>query len=472
MKSKTRKNVKRSLTWSLITLTGFAGIFIILPNTFPSTPAHKKPNVIIILIDTLRADHCSSYGYYRETTPHMKRIAEKGLKLENHFANAPWTKPSTASIISGLHPTAHGSRIGQFEDLEKGNSPKVEILKPEVETMTEILKANGYSTHAFVTNYHLTPAFGYAQGYDHYYFDPHGADKAVVCGKDKELVENAIEVLQNNKGKPIFIWCHLMSVHGYCSPPGPGKFRAHRSTPIPMDAKQPEVVKDYNFLEQAIAGYDNSIRYTDRLVGKFFDYILAHNPNTIFIVTSDHGEEFYEHGGFEHARTLYNEILKVPCVIWGPGVPSGVITGLTDSIDLMPTVLGNLGIGVNKNLRGRALFHENTICNNRAKEIFAEQHHRGPYKRYALIRKGKKMILNLHKFSNERTIEFYHHALEIEKENVFTGSDQKGVDRFKRKINRYRRITARYFKQVVGELEYKDLTTEDINHIHSLGYIR
>ncbi len=361
MNGKKKKKTRRFLAWSLIIAAGFVGIFLILLGAFPGSQVDKKPNVVFILIDTLRADHCSVYGYHRETTPHMKRIAQTGLKLENHFVNAPWTKPSTASIFSGLHPTAHGSRTGQFEDLEKDNTSFVEVLKPEVETMAEILKANGYSTHAFITNYHLTPEFGYAQGYDHYHFDAYGADRDVVCGKDKELLEGAVKALQNNNGKPKFIWCHLMSVHAYRFPPGFGKFQAHRFTPIPVDAKQPEVVENYNSLEQVIADYDNSIRYTDHLVGTFFDYILAHAPHTIFIVTSDHGEEFYEHGGFEHARTLYNEILKVPCVIWGPGVPTGVYTGLSDSIDLMPTVLENLGISVNKDLRGQTLFHENTI---------------------------------------------------------------------------------------------------------------
>lgn len=469
---KTKKKRTRSLVWGLITAAGFVVLFIFLLEAFPGPPVHKSPNVVVILIDTLRADHCSAYGYHRETTPHMKRIAENGLKLKNHFANAPWTKPSTASMVSGLHPTAHGSRMGQFEDLEKENAPVVEILKPEVETMAEVLKAGGYTTHAFITNYHLTPEFGYAQGYDFYHFDPRGADHDVVCEKDIGLMESTIEALQKNDGKPKFIWCHLMSVHGYCSPPGFGTFKAKEFTPIPSDAKQTEVVEDYSNLEQVIADYDNSIRFTDGLVGQFFDYIRAHAPNTILVVTSDHGEEFYEHGGFEHARTLYNEILRVPCVIWGPGVPSGVFTGLSDSIDLMPTILKAVGIDVNTDLRGHALFDLNNISAAHRKEVFAEQHQRGAYKRFALIREGKKMIVNLHKCSGGQTFEYYTDAFAIEKTNGFTGADQKRIRRFKRKINRYRKITNHYFKEKVGELKYKNLTPVDIKHLRSLGYIK
>lgn len=472
MNSRQSEKSKNVLKWGLITAAVLVGTFLFLFCDFHRCPAQEKPNVVIILIDTLRADHCSVYGYNRETTPHMKGIAEGGLKLEYHFANSPWTKPSTASIISGLYPTAHGSRIGQFEDLENQVSPVVEVLNPRVKTMAEILKENGYITYAFVTNYHLTPEFGYAQGYDHYYFAPEGSDIHVVCRKDKKLVETAMKKLRKNKGKPLFIWCHLMAVHGYRFPREFDKFQPEDSTPIPPGAEQTEIVENFKSIEEAVADYDNSILYTDHLVGEFFDFILKYAPNTIFIVTSDHGEEFYEHGGFEHARTLYNEILKVPCIIWGPGVPTGVFTGISDTIDLLPTIMKNVGIEVSGDLRGQPIFSKNKISGEYEKVIFAEQHHRGDYKRFAMIWKGKKMIVNQHKLNNQKTFEFYNNAFSIEKKNAITGMDQNIIEKLKQKIDCYKRVTELFFKEKMGQLKYKHISKNDIKYLRSLGYVK
>jgi arylsulfatase A-like enzyme len=475
-KEENDKKVKVLLKMSLVVVV-FASFFIstscVSDRSKSKLQDNKKPNIVIILIDTLRADHCSTYGYERETTPHMTRIAKDGLKLENYYVNSPWTKPSTASIITGLHPTAHGSRIGQFEELENKVSPVIEVLNPCVETMADILKENGYITYAFITNYHLTPKFGYAQGYSHYYFEPVGDNCPAVWKTDRELVDAGMQVLGNKKDKPVFIWCHLMSVHGYCFPREFNRFQPEHSSPIPIDAEQREVVKDYKYIEKAVANYDNSIWYTDRLVGDFFDFILKSAPNTIFIVTSDHGEEFYEHGGFEHARTLYNEILKVPCVIWGPGVPTGLFTGLSDSIDLLPTIIKNIGGHLNSNLMGQILFFQNKISSeNIKKEIFAEQHHRGFHKRFAVIRRGEKMIINQHKQNGKRTFEFYSDGLSIEKNNVITRVDKKKIKKFMKRIKRYQYLTSRYFKQNLGQLKYRYLSPEDIKHLKSLGYIK
>ena len=462
---------KRNLLFILISAAVIIVSFIVFFNGFDSS--QKKPNVVIILVDTLRADHCSLYGYRRNTTPNLKRIAAKGLKLENHFANSPWTKPSVASIITGLLPTAHGSRIGQFEDLKEKKSPLVEVLNPGVKTLAETLKENGYSTHAFLSNWHLTPKFGYAQGYDDYYLQADWHFEGGVWKLDKKLMHSTAEVLEKNKekGKPVFIWCHLMSVHDYCSPTDSDKFLPERSTPIPKDAAQIRRVKDYDSIEKAVCDYDASILYVDRLVGELFDFIVTHAPNTIFIVTSDHGEEFYEHGGFDHSRTLYNEILRVPGVIWGPGVPTGVMTHMSDSIDLLPTILTYLGIDVDSDLKGSALFRGNNICREKEKEVFAEQHHFGHYKRFTLIRDGKKMIINRHKKTGEEIFEFYGDALDIEKKNIFDSMGREMVKQFKQIINRYKKENILYFKRKIGKRQYKNLDKEDIQRLRSLGYI-
>ncbi|MCK5056346.1 MAG: sulfatase [Candidatus Aminicenantes bacterium] len=467
------KNRNKKLKWVLlltVVLAVVAAVFILPGKGKP------KPNVVVILIDTVRADHTSIHGYERDTTPNLKRIAKKGLKLENYFVNSPWTKPSVASIISGLHPTCHGSRVGQFDEMELYvvGTAKVEILNSKIETMAEILKKNAFSTHAYITNYHLTPRFGYHQGYNHYNFNGAGSDKKIVCGTDRDAIYNAMKILETRKGKPVFIWCHLMAVHGYCYPPDFDKFKPGSSptlTPIPANAFQKRRVQEYDSIEEAVCSYDNAIFYSDALVGEFFDFICTKAPDTILIVTSDHGEEFYEHGGFEHCRTLYNEILKVPCVIYGPGVPTGVFTGLSDSIDLLPTIMKNLGIKISSDLRGQILFEQNQVSREGKKEIFAEQHYRGLNLRFALFRDGKKMIINQHKLTREISREFYHDGLVIEKENVFPTADKDIIKIFERRINRHKTVNKNYFRKKVGRPTYKNLSPEDIKHLRSLGYI-
>lgn len=470
------KKYKKKIKWIFLIVVILAVVSTVFILNCKST---AKPNVVMILIDTLRADNTCIHGYGRDTTPNLKRIAEKGLKLENFFVNSPWTKPSVASIISGLHPTCHGSRVGQFEDIElyAVGTAKIEILNSKIKTMAEIFKKNGFSTHAYITNYHLTPRFGYHQGYEHYNFDAKGADKKIVCRTDRETIYNAMKILEDseNKKKPVFIYCHLMSVHEYRFPQGFEKFKVDSSTtltPIPDDAFQKEAVKEFYSIEEAVCSYDNSIYYIDSLVGEFFDFISTKAPDTILIVTSDHGEEFYEHGGFEHCRTLYNEILKVPCVFYGPGVPIGVFTGLSDSLDLLPTLMRNVGIKANKDLKGQVLFDQGQISPQGKKEIFAEQHHRELYKRFALIRDNKKMILNRHKLTEEIITEFYTNGSAVEEENVISSAHKDLIKLFKRRIKLHNVVNTTYFRKKVGRPTYKDLSPEDIKHLRSLGYIK
>lgn len=470
----TLKKYNKKFKWTLLAA---AASLIIIAAFMSNCSSESKPNVVVVLIDTLRADHTSIHGCTRDTTPNLERIAQKGLKLENYFVNSPWTKPSVATIISGLFPTSHGSRVGQFEDIEMYvvGTAKIEILNSKINTMAEILKKNGFATHAYITNYHLTPRFGYHQGYDHYNFDPGGTGEKVVNRTDREMIHNTMKILEKNNSKPVFIYCHLMSVHEYRCPPGFEKFKVDSSTPltpIPEDAYQKEVVEDFNSIEEAVCSYDNSIFYIDSLVGELFDFISEKAPDTILIVTSDHGEEFYEHGGFEHCRTLYNEILKVPCVFYGPGVPQGVLTGMADSIDLLPTVLKNLGIRINKDLKGQILFNQGRIAGEGKQEIFAEQHHRELYKRFALFRDNKKMILNQHKVTKEVFSEFYSEGLSIEKENILSSADKSLVKLFENRIKFYKVNNENYFRQKVGRPTYKDLTPEDIEQLRSLGYIK
>ena len=323
----------------------------------------------------------------------------------------------------------------------------------------------GYQTATLVSNYHLTPKFRYAQGYDEYYFEPSEVD-------DEKFVRSTFRVLRESEG-PAFVWCHLMPVHDYVFASEFGKFTATSFTPFDPNAAQLSRVEQYSHLEAKISYYDSAIVYSDSLVGELFDSIASEEANTILIVTSDDGEEFFEYGGFEHVRTLYIEILHVPFMAWGPGCPKGEITGLTDSIDVLPTLLTSLGI---RNLPGEVLLTKGHLTEGtRKSEIFAEQHHWGLFLRFSLLRGGKKLIINRHKETSAETVNFYTDGLGIEEHNRANDADPTDtmdIEALRAGIEAYRARAEAQFTRIVGEPDVIGLSDYDIERLRSLGYVR
>lgn len=200
---------------------------------------------------------------------------------------------------------------------------------------------------------------------------------------------------------------------------------------------------------------------------------MRHAPNTILIVTSDHGEEFFEHGGFEHVRPLYNELLHVPFVAWGPGVPQAEMTGVTDSLDLLPTLLTNLDIGMTGDLQGEVLFADGHMAErDSTRGTFAEQHHRGPFVRFSLLRGGKKLIINRHKETFAETVEFYPDGVGIEAHNRADEAGTTDIKALRADIEAYRARAEAQFARIVGESEVTDLSDCDIERLRLLGYVR
>lgn len=431
----------------------------------------SRPNVVVVCIDTVRADHTSLYGYERQTTPNFERIAERGLVLGRHFANASWTKPSVASIITGLHPSAHGSRVGQFST-KKDKPQFVEMLSQQHQTMAEVFREEGYQTVAHVTNYNMLGRFGYDQGYDTYKFVGGATGDNRVNGSDREAVEFALEALENAEG-PLFAWVHMMSVHQYIAPEPYRRFTAdpENRTPIDRDATAHGRVRNYEILEDAVADYDNSILYTDALVGELYGTLQSHFPNTILLVISDHGEEFYDHGGFEHGSTLYNEMLLVPALLVGPGVPVGRVDGITDSLDLLPTLydlaLGDIEPGL---FAGQSVVRGGSPTTGKGSS-FAEQHHRGPYQRYAVVEEaGTKLIRSERKKNGAVFFELFDDGFEIEGRDTSKSAPGE-VQRLEADIESLRDGAEAHYQTFVGETETTELRPEDLESLKAIGYV-
>ncbi|MEM8711893.1 MAG: sulfatase [Planctomycetota bacterium] len=436
------------------------------------------PHIVVVLIDTLRADHTSLHGHSRKTTPHLERIAREGAWMKRHFVNAPWTKPSVASILTGLHPTAHGSRIGQFSDSSRAGRA-VEVLDDGHETVVELLRAGGYRTAAHVSNVHLQPKWGYAQGYDDYRFVER-ANRDNVVDSDEDAIDFVIDQLDASD-RPAFVWAHLMAVHEYVAPRRHRVYSVDKKTPIDKNAPGAGRVIGQGSIEMAEAKYDQAIRYSDALVGDLYDRLKRRHPHSILIVTSDHGEEFYDHGGFEHCHTLYNELLRVPLVVAGAGVPAGSeVSGITDSLDLFPTILAFAGLDVEDLPRpGRSLINAAGELAGGKSETFAEQHHRGKLVRFALNSDGTKLIESYEKRLQFTGVErvgplkdeaWYREAWGPETaamEFLPTDADREDV---RSRVEAYRTATRAHFARTIGDQAYGEVTDEDVDQLRALGY--
>lgn len=319
-------------------------------------------NVLLIVIDTLRADALSCYGGRRISTPHIDRLAADSILFEKAFAPAPWTIPTVASIMTGVSPLVHMAKH------------KESVLPDVLPTLAEYMGQAGYLTQAIGSNPMLVRK-NFSKGFMSYNFFPKRQDPS-LCGKflsklapkkfgyasTTDLTQLAIDWLNPNADNDFFLLVYYYDPHVPYTPPteytpdrkppqGMGtSFSAHvsaRSGYLPLTLEQREWVR---------ALYDSEVSYVDDNVGLLLDHLkkLKIYDDTLIILTSDHGEEFWEHDGYEHGHTLYNELLSVPLIIKLPG--SSLKTTLSQPIlieSIMPTILDLCRIDYNRDYISR-----------------------------------------------------------------------------------------------------------------------
>jgi len=270
--------------------------------------------VVVVTIDTLRADRLGCYGYTRIETPNLDKLASGGALFENAISQAPLTPPSHASIFTGTYPVVHKVRnTGGF------------VLNSKYTTIAEVLQQKGWDTAAFIGAAVLKKNFGLDQGFALYDDQmPREAGRDVSTEYPERsaaaVVDRALSWLGSRPGgKPFFLWVHVFDPHTPYNPPTP--FREKYSG-------QP---------------YDGEVAYTDQQLGRLFDAI--DKQNTLVVVLSDHGESLSEHGEYEHGVFLYDSTLRIAFLLSGPDIPKGLrVKQQVRSIDVLPTVLGLLGI--------------------------------------------------------------------------------------------------------------------------------
>lgn len=331
--------------------------------------AKVTPHVFVILIDTLRADHLSVYGYDKPTSPNLEAFAREAVLFERAFGTASWTRPSCASLFTGLYPPDFGGLVM--------GSP----LRDEIPILPQFLHAEGYDTAGIVASLHVSPLFGFQKGFDlldngDTFLRSTGSLKAferlglleprVGIFDADVLTSRAIRWIDSREQKegPLFLYLHYTDPHRPYDPPEQfhwRKFATPRAAALddaPMGADYEEQIDPVS-AEAMVAAYDGEIRSIDETLGRLIDYLKEQGlyDESLIILTADHGEEFNEHGGWAHAKTLYKEVLHVPMLIRFPNGENGGTRVANDVslVDIVPTIEAVLGADWGADFRGISL---------------------------------------------------------------------------------------------------------------------
>jgi len=363
-----------------------------------STP--KRPNIILISIDTLRADRLGCYGNQAGLTGMMDFWAERGIRFANAYAPSPWTLPSHASLFTGLYPTEH---LAIDENINIGK---------DIPLIGEFLFKIGYRTGAFVSHYYLAKDYGFGRGFEDFFIRPNA--------NAEDIIRKADNWIDKHKDEPFFLFLHLFDPHTPYQPPV-DLLRKHypKDVPFPVTGDTKDVLdviwewpseEAKQKLKALSALYDGEIEFVDRQLAVLHKSLLENglDRKTAIILVSDHGEEFMEHGLMEHGYTLYQEQIRVPFLWYYPAAdfPSGLtIEEPVSLIDILPTLLSFLGIPGPEKISGRDLM---PLIRGEIqaldRPLLAETTRQGP-DRVAVMHEAKKYVyspefeLNNHKFS-------------------------------------------------------------------------
>ena len=312
-------------------------------------PGARPRNVIIYLVDTLRAGHLGCYGYQRPVSPHIDAFARQAAVFRHTVAQSSWTRPTTTTILTGLLPRTHNV----FSHLD--------ALAPQAVTLAERLRGQGYHTAAFVTNPNVAPDFGLDQGFELYrLMGPKHRTAASINERTAAWLDS-----EWKKDAPFFLYLHTMEPHAPYDPPSAFQQRFAPGLRYPAWTKMSfvEALEDGSIaatpeIRQGLQNlYDAEIAANDEAFGALVDLLVQRKlwDDTVVVFVADHGEELGDHGGWEHGRTLYDEMLDVPLIVRVPGARGQVVERQAQQVDVVPTILDALGLKLPADLEGRSL---------------------------------------------------------------------------------------------------------------------
>lgn len=402
----------------------------------------KRPNIILIVIDCLRADHVGAYGYDRPTTPNLDRFAKQAVRFDHAITQATWTLPSISSIITGLTPLTHQVSIAQTK------------IPQELTTIPEFLQQAGYDTGAIGTCGFTSREFNFDQGFSYF-------DETLIAGRSNELgdasktLDHAIKYIKQVKNKPFFIYIHL--------------YDPHESIPPPKDFQK-------HFGNKRIDLYDGSIAFTDQEIGRFFHWLKKKRlwKNSTIIVTADHGEELGERGRYGHGQCVYHSLCRVPLLIRTPNSKTSAIPSVVGLIDLAPTILEIAGESfldmlLNPDLAPAVRHDKNSPPNlERGKISHARINWGEKYEWIALVTDSWKLIVEK---TSRREPELYYLRGDPNETNNLAGTypdvAEKMFSDLQRRIDLYRQNTD---KLGISRLE-QIRDPRIIQNLRNLGYL-
>ena len=368
-----------------------AGVTLLVGQPAVAAPDNGRPdaptgagNVLVIVVDTLRADHLPAWGYENGSTPHLDAFARDSIRFDQAFTNSSWTRPSFASFLTGRSPRSHGVMH------------KPDALPDEVVTLAEAYQGAGWYTGGFVTNYNVAPYFNFQQGFDEYrYLEPEfvlGADDAAAKLLLVQTMRRVIEKVRAMRGvvepgtayqdaetvnRNVGAWLDRAPSRpwflfvGYMDPHDPYFVHPYDGTGYARAAHQSPELEEADELRGL---YDGEITYWDEHFGRLVDDLKRRGlyESMTIVVTSDHGEELGDHGGFWHGTTLYDEQVHVPLLVKLPESRRGgtTVRHWVQSIDLMPTLLREAGLEVPEGVQGGDLFEGTDV-------VYAWESHEG-----------------------------------------------------------------------------------------------
>ena len=341
----------------------------------------RAKGVVLISIDTLRRDHVSAYGYPRPTTPRLDALARQGVLCEDAVSTSSWTLPAHLSMLTSVDPGAHGGL-----DADHG-------FNRRVPTLASLLRDQGYATRAVTSHIYVAPAYGFDEGFERFDF--------VEDRRADDVAGRATLLLDQVGDRPFFLFLHFYDPHAHYSPPPatrvlfPSRYAGPLQGLLTHFHRRTSARMPPDYLEHLRSLYDGEIRFVDDQIGRVLDHIRARGleRSTLVLVTSDHGEEFLDHGSWTHGRTLYEEIVRIPLIVHGPGVAPRREAGQASLLDVAPTILAWAGLPRPSHAQGRSLLQPVG-----EREAFGDKGHAKGGARKLFLRGGQgrvKLILSL-----------------------------------------------------------------------------
>jgi arylsulfatase A-like enzyme len=400
---------------------------------------------LLIVVDTLRKDHLGCYGYSRNTSPNVDRLARESVRYDRAISQAPWTAPSVGSLLTSQYPGVLG-----IED-------EASILEDEWIVLPEVLREHGYVTAAVVSHIYCSSRWNFDQGFDFF-------DESNIQGHNDstsaDVTWEALTFLENRTDAPFFLFLHYFDPHD--------TYLEHTGFLFPSDEEYqlhqlPENLRPEDIAE-VVRRYDSEIAFTDHHIGKVLDRLreLELYDDTLIVFTADHGEEFREHGSFRHGYTLYDELINVPLIIKYPDRGGEEVGHTVALLDLYPTILDLAGISVEHGMQGVSLAGSATGEEAPARTVFSETSRNNLLLRAAVTRRHKLIL-------NPRTVEFefYNLVADPGEQNILDDADPDGYLSLSESLQTWLNETSATRREGTRI----ELTPEEQERLRSLGYL-